>query len=284
MLSFIPRLPIHLDPFVWFCAFGIIIPPLRLGFSFERTLDYFFNNYLIGCFVIGVLVVFVTHAFRGKEVLNHQQRLSSFDSWRARWYLLNGVIWHLYFDGLVGAFKVNEASAIVAGKVDKRYAAPLGDKSGAGIHSVMFVEMLIMAPMCFFTYFAFYRFKKYRATLEVVTSSLQAMGTIIWILEEAFTGMHSFFEYENKFDLTEERLTYFWFGTIFGAALYFFVPLLCIITAASQTETIVPPPSRGVSLVRENVNNSHAVVPAAAAVVSEKSSSPRKSRASSKKK
>lgn len=303
LLSRIPKLPFYLDPFVLFCVLGIVLPPLRLGLSFRATLDYFFNDYLIGCMLVGVLVVFVTHTFKGsgerasekQNALSHD-KLSSFDAWRARWYLLNSCVWHMYFDGLVGAFKVNQASAFIAGKIDKRYAAPLFEKYGAGIHTICLIELCVMTPLGFLTYYAFYRRKSWRAAAEVAFSSFQIMGTLAWILEEALTGFTAFFEYDKKFELTEERLTYFWFATVFGGFMYIAVPLLCIVTAASQMETIVPPPSRSVSLVRPEVaSNAVAVVVAAkttsrvskTATSSSTSASPsprKSSRASSKKK
>ena len=76
--------------------------------------------------------------------------LSNRDIHMARWFLLNGAMFHFYSDFLVGFFghdyKINDIELKALSPCDKRYATPMDSVYGAPLHAVALLEGLIMAP------------------------------------------------------------------------------------------------------------------------------------------
>ncbi|KPA77810.1 hypothetical protein ABB37_06630 [Leptomonas pyrrhocoris] len=142
---------------------------------------------------------------------------------RARWYLLNGIIIHIFMDGCIGVFKTNKMMADNYAKLDKRYGDPLGDFNGSAVHVVSLMELFVKGPLCVVLYWAFKVRHPMRDALEFFTCVTQVYGTIVYLGQEAISGAPNLdVDYELSF--SPHYLFYFWFAVIFGCVLYLIVP------------------------------------------------------------
>jgi len=110
--------------------------------------------------------------------LPKRKKLSQRDHLVAGWYLFNGVIIHIFLDGLVGFGGQVPYLYEKYCELDKRYA-------GTGESSVMMislVELTIMGPLCLAVFYAYYQGKRWRHVLEVLTCGIQIFGTVSFYL------------------------------------------------------------------------------------------------------
>lgn len=144
---------------------------------------------------------------------------------RARWYLINGVIFHMLMDGCVGVFKTNTLFARNYAKLDRRYAEPLGSYNGSAVHVISLVELFIKGPICILLYLAMQTRHRTVDALEFFTCVTQAYGTIVYLGQEAISGAPNL---DVDYDLTfsQHYLVYFWFAILFGCTLYLIVPTI----------------------------------------------------------
>jgi hypothetical protein len=221
------------DPFFWFCAFALAVPPFWVGHNTQQTIEYFSDPFMIGSVAFSLLVSVFTHYITRTP----SAALSSFDAWRARWYLLNGVIIHFYLDGLIGAYKVNKTLASQYAILDKRYNdhGPLGQT----LHVISVIELALYMPACVWLYWAFWKGKAYRASLEVFVASFQLYGTLIYILTEAMNEFKSFTYWNRRAEYWDLNVIfYLYFAVFVGVALWIIVPLWLIYCAFAETATI----------------------------------------------
>ncbi|GET87387.1 hypothetical protein, conserved [Leishmania tarentolae] len=160
------------------------------------------------------------------ELINYDSMMAPLtygERTRARWYLLNGIIVHMFMDGCVGVFKTNSLLAENYAKIDARYASELGSFNGSAVHVVSLMELFVKGPLCVLLYWAFQVRHPMRDALEFFTCVTQAYGTIVYLGQEAISGAPNL---DVDYDLTfsPHYLLYFWFAVIFGCVLYLLVP------------------------------------------------------------
>lgn len=208
-----------LDPFVNFCIM-CIVTPVSIQWdtiSQEEAIEFFTHPAMIGCLALLIVAVLETK-YGGKNV-----KLTSGERKTARWYLLNGVVIHILMDGLVGVYKANRLFAENYAKLDKRYAAELGSFNGSAVHIISGLELFVKGPICILLYRAYHRGSPHRDALEFLTCVTQVYGTIIYLGQEAISGMkHCDVDYDLTF--TFHYLLYFWFAVVFGCLLWLLVP------------------------------------------------------------
>ena len=255
------------DPFVYFVISCLVAPPLWLKFGVAQTLDYFYDPYMWAFIALTFGAAYYTHGgckylfagccgadkkcTEGKPAAAVATRnpdcvsLSSFETFRARWYLLNGTIIHGYLDGAVGGFAVNKTMAAQYATLDKRYA----DKGpyGTTLHAISVLELVLYAPLCVALYYAFHRGKAYRSALEVLVCAFQLFGTLIYIGQEHFAHYPSLMV-SCVSSASVNCMFYFWFAVVLGVALWIIVPSWFIVVAVAESRTVAA--ARGASLSR----------------------------------
>ena len=120
--------------------------------------------------------------------------------------------------------------------LDKRYA----DKGpgGLALESISIIELVVYMPVCIWLYWAYYKGKSYRASLEVFVSSFQLYGTLVYWLSEHLNGYKNFTWVDWNLEFTLNHLFYFWFAVVVGIALWIIVPLWLIIVSLGETQTV----------------------------------------------
>lgn len=212
-------LEVLFDPFFLFCVSCMVLPVWWEfpTLSQQDILDFYLHPSMLAAWGLLLATVFVTKKM-GKTV-----KLSKGERMRARWYLLNGAIIHILLDGLVGAHKINPLMVRSYNRLDARYGFEVGNFDGALVHIVSAVELYLKGPVCLALYYAFHRGSPHRDVLEFFTCVTQAYGTIVYLGQEALSGMPHFdVDYELTFSLY--HLLYFWFAVVIGCVLYLLFP------------------------------------------------------------
>lgn len=246
------------DPFVHFCVFAVLVPPFApqkkgapwLNRPTSEILAYYCDPFIIGfCAILGAVYYYV-HIHCAK-VTRHAV-LSDFETWRARWYLLNGVIIHGLLDGCIGAYSVNKILVDSYSMVDKRYGQG-HTEYGSAVHVISLLELYWYMPLCIFAYYSFYFKKNYRAVLEAFVSCAQLYGTLVYFLQEYNFNFKSF-DVDRNLTFSLHHLLFWWFGVCLGVALWIVVPIWLTIVAMNECRTVragvsssSPSPSQSVS-------------------------------------
>lgn len=150
-------------------------------------------------------------------------RLTANERRAARFWLLNGVVVHVVFDGFVGAYKTNEILFEQYTMVDSRYAADPSTAQGATVYVLSLIELYVMGPVCVWLYHLYHQGSPARDVVEVLAAAMQMFGTVIYIGCEIATGGHSLLV-DRGFALTFDHVVYFWFAVVFCCALWIVVP------------------------------------------------------------
>eukprot|EP00744_Colponema_vietnamica_P009242 GILI01013163.1.p1 GENE.GILI01013163.1~~GILI01013163.1.p1 ORF type:complete len:195 (+),score=39.51 GILI01013163.1:46-630(+) len=143
----------------------------------------------------------------------------------AGWFIFNGVLIHIFLDGLVGACQNVPYLFELYSHLDKRY--PLRDPS---VMMISYTELFVMGPLCLFVYYGILHRKPWRHPLQLLVSAIQLVGTII------FTGgeiMSDFAHIPTDFELTFtlDKIVFFWVFFVAANLLWSILPL-CLICSS----------------------------------------------------
>ena len=126
------------------------------------------------------------------------------------------------FLSLVGRFGLVPPLALEYDKLDGRYrrAEPL-------VMLVCYLEILIMFPLCLYTYRALVGRKPQRHVLQIVTSLIQLVGTYFFTLDEIIGGFKDV-PVDRNLEFTNEHIFYFWIFFVAANLLWTFLPIYLI--------------------------------------------------------
>merc|ERR1712000_795742 len=165
---------------------------------------------------LGLLILVLTAS------LPKSHRLSLRDSLVAFWYLFNGIIIHIFLDGLVGFARRVPFLFSLYCTLDKRY-----EHAESAVMMISITELLIMGPLCIFLY---YRNRSWRAPLELVVCAIQIFGTIVFTGSEIWEGFpHIPTDFEMTFE--QDKVIFFWVFFVAANALWLLLPLRLLLTA-----------------------------------------------------
>ncbi|EKF39759.1 3-Beta-hydroxysteroid-delta(8), delta(7)-isomerase, putative [Trypanosoma cruzi marinkellei] len=216
-------LEIFVDPFVCFCVSCIFVPLIvdRDHLMYADVIGYLTEPAML--FAAALLFIAVAEAKIARWRYRSPPLLTFYERMRARWYLLNGVVIHIFMDGLVGVFKASTLLARNYAKIDKRYGAALGNFEGSAVHVVSLMELFVKGPLCILLYRAYQTHSRHRDALEFFSCVTQAYGTVVYLGEEILSGMPHL-DVDHNWEFTPHYLLYFWFAVVFGCLLYLFIP------------------------------------------------------------
>jgi hypothetical protein len=178
------------------------------------------------------------------SLLGHRTTGPALTFWEqktAQWYLMNGVFIHFLMDGL-SVFHGVPALHDQYYLLDSRY------KGDATLDVLSMFELFVMAPLCLILYHGVRVRAPWRHALQLATSSVQLMGTIIYLGPEIYwwKGAHLMIDWNLTF--SPAYLAYFWFPVALGPLMWIFVPLALMydsvrvtgraILAAERTQTL----------------------------------------------
>eukprot|EP01005_Ploeotia_sp_CARIB1_P001486 NODE_410_length_863_cov_412.972826_g401_i0.p1 GENE.NODE_410_length_863_cov_412.972826_g401_i0~~NODE_410_length_863_cov_412.972826_g401_i0.p1 ORF type:complete len:254 (-),score=33.63 NODE_410_length_863_cov_412.972826_g401_i0:101-802(-) len=220
-----------LDPTTLF-VLGCLLTPAVLNYNDTDALkEYFTDPHLLLCTLLTLLLIFITHC-TGKTV-----KLSARDKRAATWFLLNGTYIHILMDGLVGAYHklpLMDKSYLI---VDKRFTRGWSDERGTSIVMISLIELFVMGPLCCLVYYGYYKNKGWRRPLEVIVSTLQFMGAVMFTGPELLNGMVNI-PTDWKLEFTQHHLVYFWFAFVFCEPLWMVVPAMFIYRAVKDISNL----------------------------------------------
>eukprot|EP00462_Mataza_sp_D1_P004469 CAMPEP_0175104652 /NCGR_PEP_ID=MMETSP0086_2-20121207/9883_1 /TAXON_ID=136419 /ORGANISM="Unknown Unknown, Strain D1" /LENGTH=249 /DNA_ID=CAMNT_0016380141 /DNA_START=113 /DNA_END=862 /DNA_ORIENTATION=- len=173
----------------------------------------------------------------------------------ATWFLLNGGIIHVMMDGLTGGYGLSHGFLplmfqnyqLLDNRCRENVAFSAGGPSPGAIPVAVLVfrlELYCMAPLCFFTYFAYALRKPWRAEMAVITLVFQILGTVFFVGPELMTGCPNVspfgpdtgcFSSVDPTSLYDLMYFYFAFGMNF---VWIIVPVLMIYFSVKESSDL----------------------------------------------
>eukprot|EP01089_Gocevia_fonbrunei_P012796 TRINITY_DN3117_c0_g1_i2.p1 TRINITY_DN3117_c0_g1~~TRINITY_DN3117_c0_g1_i2.p1 ORF type:complete len:108 (+),score=2.58 TRINITY_DN3117_c0_g1_i2:273-596(+) len=99
------------------------------------------------------------------------------------------------------------------------------------------IELFIMNPLCLLVSYAIIQNKWWRAPLEIVTCTLQIMGTLVYVGTEWLYGWKHI-EADSTLSFTPHHLFYFWLCFVVANPIWIITPLLLIIRAFNSLKPV----------------------------------------------
>jgi hypothetical protein len=209
------------DPATIFIAIILALPAL-LADNWSSCISYFLDPWMITTFGLLFAVVHVT-----KSKLPPQQ-LSVRDQRIASWYLVNGIFIQFLMDGLVGGLQQVPVLRTQYEKLDARYR-----NHDPTVMIISLIELFIMSPLCLVVYYGYHRKTAWRAPVELVTCTLHAMGTVVFVGSELLVGLKDVpCDWTLSFSIY--HLIYFWFAFVFCNTLWIALPTRLAIDCIQQ--------------------------------------------------
>jgi hypothetical protein len=220
------------DPTRIFSLLVITIMVIR----FLMANDWNFSLVMTGFFLNPYVVAFFTTAVAVAYFSRPSTPLPIYDQWTAEWYFWNAWLYHMVMDGASGSFRLVPVVVQQYDILDQRFPH----------HHVVpwlvgAIELFIMAPLCLITLWAVQKRHPLRFPLELITSTFQIVGMIIFVGAEVYEGQFNIPALdpvgtkdglEFKFNLY--HLTYYWFGFWFCNLVWGVIPYFRTMRAVEE--------------------------------------------------
>jgi hypothetical protein len=211
-----------------FLVIGIMIFRYLESHDWDVSLmmsGFLINPYVVISFAIACATLYVS--WPAPNTTNTP--LPIYDQWAVEWYWWNAWFYHMVMDGASGTFQLVPVVVHQYQVLDKRFSThhPIPWTIGA-------VELFIMGPLCLAVVYCILKRHPARFPLELIVSSFQFMGMVLFIAAEVMEGQLNVpandpvgvpgNRWANvKFDIY--HCTYYWFGFWF-CNLIWYVPAL----------------------------------------------------------
>jgi hypothetical protein len=191
---------------------------------------FYLNPYVLVFFSLAVAVAVVA------KKNSHGAVLPVYDRWTAEWYWWNAWLFHMVMDGASGTFRLVPVVVHQYDIMDLRFPN----------HHVVpwmigWMELFLHGPLCLMTLYAVITKSPFRYSLELITSTLQFVGMVIFIGAEVYEGQMNVpaldpvgSETGIKLKLNLYHLTYYWFAFWFCNLVWGFVPYWRIMRAVEE--------------------------------------------------
>jgi hypothetical protein len=205
-----------------FLVIGIIILRYLESHDWDVSLilsGFLLNPYVVISFAIACATLYVSWPAADTKPL------PVYDRWAVEWYWWNAWFYHMVMDGASGTFQLVPVVVHQYQMLDKRFSNhhPVPWTVGA-------IELFIMGPLCLATVYCILQRHALRFPLELIVSSLQIMGMILFIAAEVMEGQLNVpaldpvgvpgNKWANvKFDFY--HFTYYWFGFWFCNLIWY---------------------------------------------------------------
>jgi hypothetical protein len=186
---------------------------------------FLLNPYVVVSFALALATLYVSW-----PTAPDAAPLPVYDRWAVEWYWWNAWFYHMVMDGASGTFQLVPVVVHQYQMLDKRFSNhhPVPWTVGA-------IELFIMGPLCLATVYCILKRHPLRFPLELIVSSLQIMGMILFIAAEVMEGQLNVPALDpvgvpgNRwanvkfFDLY--HFTYYWFGFWFCNLIWYVLDL-----------------------------------------------------------
>ncbi|KJE93491.1 hypothetical protein CAOG_04277 [Capsaspora owczarzaki ATCC 30864] len=138
------------------------------------------------------------------------------------WLLFNGILIHLFLDGMVGFLKRMPSLYEEYGRLDRRYL-----ERDPFVMVISLCELVVYTPLCLWAYRALHRNDALTHPLIILISAIQWTGT--WV----FAGAEIFADFPNipadlNLEFKSHHIIHFWVLFVAANALWTFLPMYLI--------------------------------------------------------
>jgi EXPERA (EXPanded EBP superfamily) len=228
-------LPI-LNPIRAFSLLVIAIMSARYLMAFDYDVAKLLQGFYLHPSVLTSLVLYSL-----PYVLHKQQHasLSSKDRVVVEWYWWNAWLYHTVMDGMSGSFHIVPVVVQQYFVLDKRFESHHVVPWLIGV-----MELFVMAPLCFVTMRCVLSNSPYRYPMEIITSTFQLVGMIVFVGAEVYEGQLNVpaldpvgipgNAWANLQFFNLYHITYYWFGFWFCNLVWGFVPIYRMAVASHE--------------------------------------------------
>lgn len=166
--------------------------------------------------------------------------LKVYDRWTVEWYWWNAWLYHAVMDGSSGSLRLVPVVVQQYDMLDLRFATGHVVPWIIGI-----VELTVMYPLCLATVYCILSRSVYRFPLELITSTFQLMGMLVFVVSELYEGQVNIPALDPvgvdghgmwaNAKLNLYHFTYYWFGFWFCNLIWGFVPYYRLHRAACES-------------------------------------------------
>jgi hypothetical protein len=171
------------------------------------------------------------------------KKLAVYDRWSAEWYWWNAWFFHMLMDGMVGSLRLIPLAVHQYDVLDRRFIQRHSVPWTVGM-----VELCIMNPLCLLSYWAVCQDHSLRFPLELITSTFQIMGMLIFLISEVYEGQLNVPALDpvgvpgnrwGNVKWNHYHLTYYWFGLWFCNLVWAVVPCYRIQRALAECQSAI---------------------------------------------
>ena len=238
------------DPTRLFSLLVIGIMNINFLISHEWDFSLVVSGFLLNPWVVGFFAFACATVWAGQPS-GKVAPLKVYDRWAAEWYWWNAWLYHATMDGAGGTFRLIPVVVQQYDVLDKRFVM-----GHAVPWTVGLVEILVMQPLCLATLFAILKRSPYRFPLELITSTFQLMGMILFVVAEVYEGQLNVPAQDPvgvegnawaNVKFNQYHLTYYWFGFWFCNIVWCYVPYYRILRAAQECARSLQQTTGGIS-------------------------------------
>ncbi|GKY90385.1 hypothetical protein MPSEU_000012500 [Mayamaea pseudoterrestris] len=188
---------------------------------------FFLNVYVVAFFSLACAVFYLSKPLTPLPV---------YDQWTAEWYFWNAWLYHMVMDGASGSFRLVPVVVQQYDILDQRFP-----KHHVVPWLIGSMELFLMAPLCLLTLWAIQKRHVLRFPLELVTSTFQMAGMIVFVGAEVYEGQFNIPALDPvgtkdglDFKFNMYHLVYYWFGFWFCNLVWGVIPYFRIMRAVNE--------------------------------------------------
>jgi hypothetical protein len=206
-----------------FLVIGIII--LRYLESHEWDVSLILSGFILNPYVVISFAIACATLYVSRPTAETKP-LPIYDRWAVEWYWWNAWFYHMVMDGASGTFQLVPVVVHQYQMLDKRFSNhhPVPWTVGA-------IELFIMGPLCLAVVYCILKRHPARFPLELIVSSFQVMGMILFIAAEVMEGQLNVpaldpvgvpgNRWANVKFFDFYHFTYYWFGFWFCNLIWY---------------------------------------------------------------
>jgi EXPERA (EXPanded EBP superfamily) len=236
------------DPTRIFSLLVIGIMLLRYLEAHEWQISLIFSGFLLNPWVVLFFSIstipVMLHHLQTLPMTPHSSASASaalpvYDRWAAEWYWWNAWLYHAVMDGGSGTFQLVPVVVQQYSNLDLRFVNHHVVPWIVGV-----IELFVMQPLCIATFLAILYKSPLRFPLELVTSTFQLMGMIVFVGAEVYEGQLNVpaldpvgipgNRWANVKPFDFYHFTYYWFGFWFCNLIWGCVPYYRIMRAVGE--------------------------------------------------
>ncbi|KAL4487084.1 hypothetical protein ABPG72_001536 [Tetrahymena utriculariae] len=190
-----------------------------MGINIEDHFEEIFE--VIKLHLLPLMLIFAT------IVVKKQVKMTAYEKFAFYWFLFNGAIIHITWDGFVGALHQCDPLVRVYSLMDNRYKV----KENA-VRAISFCELFLHGPLCLYTARLFLSSRGLKRDIfSILASFLQLVFTYVFVYDEYLNNFVNVCPEESCFTFSTPNILFFWICFVFFNPVWILIPLYNIVVA-----------------------------------------------------